>query len=59
MTLVPELLVTSLDASLAFWRGRLGFSVHYGREEEGFALLDRGSGVSVMLDERGRAARTW
>ena len=59
MTLVPELLVTSLDASLAFWCGRLGFAVRYAREEEGFALLDRGPGVRVMLEERGRAARTW
>ena len=56
--LVPELLVSDLAASLRFWCGRLGFAVVYERPAEGFALLER-DGARVMLEERGRAARTW
>jgi catechol 2,3-dioxygenase-like lactoylglutathione lyase family enzyme len=50
--LVPELAVTDLVASLAFWRDTLGFAVAYARPEEGFAYLKRG-GAAVMLDQIG------
>jgi catechol 2,3-dioxygenase-like lactoylglutathione lyase family enzyme len=46
--LVPELDVTSLDESLRFWCGLLGFSIAYERRDDGFAYLDR-EGVQVML----------
>ena len=56
--LVPELLVADLAVSLRFWRDLLGFTVVYDRAGEGFAFLDR-AGAQVMLEERGRAQRTW
>lgn len=49
--LVPELDVTSLPASLAFWCGPLGFNVAYDRLAAGFAYLQR-DGAQVMLCER-------
>ena len=55
--LVPELLVTDINASLRFWRDLCGFAVVYHRLEEGFAYLDR-NGAQVMLEERGRG-RNW
>lgn len=48
--LVPELMVTDLAASLAFWCGPCGFRVLYDRPEEGFACIER-DGSRVMLDE--------
>ena len=56
--LVPELMVTDLAASLAFWCGPCGFRVLYDRPEEGFACVERG-GSRLMLDElpKGRAHR--
>ena len=48
--MVPELLVSDLDASLAFWRGRLGFWIAYSRI--GFVYLERPEGAQVMLCER-------
>lgn len=52
--LVPELMVTDIAASLAFWCGPGGFRVLFDRPEEGFACLER-DGSRVMLDElRGR-----
>lgn len=56
--LVPELMVTDLAASLAFWCGPCGFRVIYDRPEEGFACIER-DGSRVMLDElpKGRAHR--
>ncbi|TPW78369.1 VOC family protein [Schumannella sp. 10F1B-5-1] len=56
-TLVPELTVTDLAASLAFWRELCGFAVVYDRPEEGFAYLALGS-AHVMLDQRG-IGRDW
>lgn len=56
--LVPELLVTDLVVSLRFWRDLLGFTVVYERPEESFAFLDY-EGAQVMLEERGKAQRTW
>jgi len=55
--LVPELLVTDLQASLRFWRDICGFRIVYDRPEEGFAYLDL-DGAQVMLEERGRN-RNW
>ena len=48
--LAPELLVTDLAASLAFWSGRLGFRDAYARE--GFVYLERVEGAQLMLCER-------
>lgn len=50
--LVPELLVEDLEASLAFWRGLLGFDIAYQRPEQGFAYLERPDGAQVMLCRR-------
>ena len=58
--LVPELDVTDLEASLAFYVGVLGFSVRYARPEERFAYLER-EGAELMLEEAagpGRRFRT-
>ena len=56
--LVPELMVTDLAASLAFWCGPCGFRVLFDRPEEGFACIER-DGSRLMLDElpKGRAHR--
>lgn len=51
-TLVPELLITNLDRSLAFWRDLCGFEVAYDRPEERFAYLTLGS-AHLMLEEIG------
>jgi catechol 2,3-dioxygenase-like lactoylglutathione lyase family enzyme len=56
--LVPELLVSDIDASLAFWVGLIGFRVAYSRPEEGFAYLQR-EGAAVMLEDMNQARRTW
>jgi catechol 2,3-dioxygenase-like lactoylglutathione lyase family enzyme len=50
--LVPELLVTDIAASLAFWRDALGFSIAYQRPEQKFAYLERAEGAQVMLCQR-------
>jgi catechol 2,3-dioxygenase-like lactoylglutathione lyase family enzyme len=55
--LVPELLVTDLARSLAFWVGVCGFSVRYGRPDEGFAYIELGS-AHVMLEQLG-IGRNW
>jgi len=58
--LVPELDVSDLAASLAFYAGVLGFGVAYERPEEGFAYLVR-DGVELMLEAAagpGRRFRT-
>ena len=49
--LVPELSVSDIGASLAFWCGVLGFAVAYDRPTARFAYLVRGR-VQVMLCER-------
>ncbi len=56
-TLVPELLVADIDASLAFWCNLCGFEVVYDRPEEGFAYIARGS-AHVMLEQVG-VGRNW
>jgi catechol 2,3-dioxygenase-like lactoylglutathione lyase family enzyme len=48
-TLVPELTVLDLVASLQFWCAVLGFEVAYQRPENGFVYLERG-GAQVMLE---------
>ncbi|CAN5725002.1 VOC family protein [soil metagenome] len=58
--LVPELDVSDLDASLAFYVDGLGFDLAYARPEERFAFLDL-DGASLMLQEAygpGRRFRT-
>ncbi len=56
--LVPELTVTDLARSLAFWRDLVGFRVVFDRPEEGFAYLDL-DGAEVMLDQYHPAGRHW
>ena len=53
--LVPELDVSDLEASLAFY-GMLGFVVRYARAEERFAYLER-DGVHLMIEEAGGPGR--
>ncbi|WP_372781247.1 bleomycin resistance protein [Phenylobacterium sp.] len=58
--LVPELDVTDLDLSLAFYCDVLGFVIRYARPEERFAYLQR-DGAELMLEEAagpGRRFRT-
>lgn len=58
--LVPELYVTALPASLAFWCDLLGFRVLYDRPEQGFAAIER-EGIEFMLEEyeTGPSERCW
>ena len=56
--LVPELLVTDLDRSLAFWCGLIGFAVLYDRPDERFSMVKLGT-AAVMLEERQPGARQW
>ena len=49
---VVELHVNDLDASLAFWRGALGFTTAYARPAEGFHYLEHADGLQVMLCRR-------
>jgi len=56
--LVPELMVTDLDISLAFWVSCLGFEVAYQRPEDGFAYLDL-NGAQVMLEQTDPHAGQW
>lgn len=55
--LVPELLVTDLDASLRFWVDLCGFTVAYDRPDERFAFLTLGS-AHLMLEQVG-IGRNW
>lgn len=57
-TMVPELMVSDLDASLRFWCGLCGFVVAYDRPEDRFAYLDR-AGRQVMLEEVMGPGRRW
>lgn len=54
--LVPELYVSDLARSLAFYCGALGFRMVYERPEERFAYLER-AGAELMLEEP--VGRTW
>ena len=48
-SLVPELFIRNLNASLAFYVGVLGFSIYNQRPEEGFAEVER-EGAHIMLE---------
>ena len=48
--LIPEIDVSDLDRSLAFYVGVVGFRVVYDRPEERFAFLDL-DGARLMLEE--------
>ena len=54
--LVPEIYVSNLRVSLAFYCDTLGFEIDYARPEERFAYLKRGS-AALMLEEP--IGRTW
>lgn len=56
--MVPELLVSNLDASLGFWCGLCGFTVAYDRPEDRFAYLDH-AGPQIMLEEVMGPGRRW
>jgi catechol 2,3-dioxygenase-like lactoylglutathione lyase family enzyme len=59
--LVPELLCSTLEESLAFYLGLAGFAVLYQRPEDGFVYLDL-DGVELMLEEAPEASddeRVW
>ncbi len=56
--MVPELLVSDLDASLHFYCDLTGFSVAYARPDEGFAYLDCG-GAQIMLEQASAPGRHW
>ena len=56
--LAPELTVTKLDVSLRFWRDLCGFTVEYGRAEEGFAFLTQAD-VCFMLEQDSGEGRRW
>ncbi|WEG07570.1 hypothetical protein PU630_09885 [Microbacterium horticulturae] len=56
-SLVPELLVSEIGASVDFWCGLCGFEIAYERPEERFAYIVR-DGAHVMLEERG-VGRNW
>ena len=54
--LVPELYVSDLDASLAFYSEMLGFEIDYTRSDDRFSYLVRGA-AALMLEEP--IGRTW
>ncbi len=54
--LVPELLCSDFDKSLAFYVDLLGFRILYDRREDRFAYLDR-NGAELMLEEYAPGAR--
>ena len=54
--LVPEIYVSDLAISLAFYCDHLGFEIDYERPEEKFAYIKRDS-VEMMLEEP--IGRTW
>lgn len=56
--LVPELIVSDLQASLRFWCGVVGFSVWYERPEENFSYLTLG-GAQLMLEQRSKTGGDW
>jgi catechol 2,3-dioxygenase-like lactoylglutathione lyase family enzyme/plasmid stability protein len=50
--MVTELHVDDLNASLAFWKGLIGFETAYRREEEKFVYLEHPEGQQIMLCQR-------
>ena len=51
-TMVTELLVDDLEASLTFWQDVLGFAVAYRRPQERFVYLEHDEGQQIMLCQR-------
>ena len=56
--LVPELLVSDLKLSLAFWCDLIGFQIDYERPEEKFAYLVLGN-AHIMLEQAVTDGRYW
>ena len=50
--IITELHVTNLDASLAFWKGIIGFEIAYRCEEEKLVYLEHPEGQQIMLCQR-------
>jgi catechol 2,3-dioxygenase-like lactoylglutathione lyase family enzyme len=50
--MVTELHVHDLEASLAFWKGIIGFETAFRREEEEFVYLEHPEGHQIMLCQR-------
>jgi|SRR5687768_3898233 len=55
-TMIPELQVTELAASLDFYTRVLGFTVAYSRPEEHFAMLER-EDAALMIEQAGGPGR--
>ena len=53
--LVPELVCSDIERSVAFYTGVLGFKVAYQREEERFAYLERESAELMLEQPAGRS----
>ncbi|WP_176456571.1 bleomycin resistance protein [Bordetella genomosp. 4] len=51
--MVPELLVSDLPRSLAFWIDVCGFETAYRREEDGFIYLNRDGAQFMLVEVRG------
>lgn len=56
--LVPELYVSDIAVSRAFYTGVLGFSVLYERPAQGFCYLDH-HGAHLMLEQMDDGPNTW
>lgn len=56
--MAPELLVTDIHLSTAFWCDVLGFTVAYHRPEQNFVYLQRPEGTQLMLCQRSGAWET-
>jgi len=56
--LVPELICSDLEQSLAFYVDLLGFRVLYARAEDRFAFLER-EGAELMLEQHVSRDRLW
>src|SRR5436190_11801862 len=56
--LVPELICSDLEQSLAFYVDLLGFRVLYARAEDRFAFLER-EGAELMLEQPVSRDRLW
>lgn len=57
--LIPELLCSNVDVSVAFYTQVLGFKILYQRKETRFAMLER-EGAQIMLDELDpESPRSW
>lgn len=56
--LVPELIVSDIRASLAFWCDVIGFAIWYERPQERFAFLCLGQ-AQIMLEQRSESGDDW